>query len=69
MKNFALGTLMTLTTGTTMAVTEGAANIPTPTNGQLIISAVAGVASTVIINILKAKFPKLFKPIKSKTNQ
>lgn len=65
MKNFLIGMVSTLSINT--GITE---QLPDITNlaqstPELIGSVVAGIASTVIINILKAKFPKLFRKAKN----
>lgn len=71
MKNFVIGAVSTIGINSTVT-----AQIPDLTNlaqstPELIGSVVAGIVSTVVINILKSRYPRLFKKqsiIKRKTN-
>lgn len=66
MNGFITGAATTLGIDTA-TVSDGFVNVSAidPTNST-IVSLVGGIAATVILNILKSKFPKLFKPYKSK---
>lgn len=64
---FLTGTITTLGIDTA-AVSNGFVDISNiDVNNSTIVSLVGGILATVLLNVLKAKFPKLFKPIKSKS--
>ena len=64
---FGLGSVSTLAVDTAQQ-TQGFVDVSTLNlNDSIIVSLIGGVVATVVLNILKSKFPRLFEPLKSKT--
>lgn len=66
LSTFGLGGVSTLAVDTAQQ-TQGFVDVSNLNlNGSMFVSLVGGVIATVVLNVLKAKFPRLFEPLKIK---